>query len=130
MCILDYLNFFRRMATELTDEHLLNLSKRITGEEELMDLGIKVLDLPRRTIQSALSDKKEIQPAAFKILNSWQEKQENAEEAFITLCTLLRKNNMNQLATELNSSFKDSYRIHSALSDNSTYALTILTNHY
>ena len=47
---------FCRMATELTDEHLLNLPKRITGEEQLMDLGIKVLDLPRRTIQSALSD--------------------------------------------------------------------------
>ena len=38
----------------LTDEHVLELSERITGETELMDLGIKVLGLPDFIIKTAL----------------------------------------------------------------------------
>ena len=92
-----------------------------------MDLAVKVLNLPRRLVQSALHDKKEIQPASLKVLKTWQEKQENAQEAFSTLCASLRKNNMNQLASELSGSTKAS-RIPSKLSESSeyfTYSLNI-----
>ena len=124
MGILHNLKFSDRMAAELTDKRLLNLSKRVTSEGQLMDLGIKVLDLPRDAIQSALYDKKEIQPAAFKVLHSWHQKHENAEEAFIKLRMSLRQNRMNLLAAEL-SSPGQGCRIPSKLSEHSMFVLFI-----
>ena len=108
------------MAVELTDELLLNLSKRITDEEELMDIGVKVLRLPEYEIQSALHDKKDIQPAAQKVFKSWLKKQENREKAFTAIRRSLQENGMNLLANVLSSSVQGS-RIRPKLSDNSGY---------
>ena len=85
----------------MTDEHVLELSKRITGEEELMDLGIKVLRLPEFVIKTALYNKKEIQPASHDVLSNWLKQQNNRREACTDLHTGLRKCGMNQLASLL-----------------------------
>ena len=87
--------------TGLTDEHIVDLSKRITCESELVNLGVKVLKLPKFIIRAAIYNKKEIQDAAHEVLNTWLKKQENREEAFNNLQSALLENEMNQLAAEL-----------------------------
>ena len=80
---------------------MLELSKRITGEEELMNLGIKVLGLPDFLIKTALYNKKEIQFATYDVLSNWLQQQNNRREAFIKIHAGLIRAEMNQLATEL-----------------------------
>ena len=58
----------------LEDSHILDLSKRITSDEELSTLGVKGLGLPAFDIQSALYDNKRIQPAAYEVLSTWRTK--------------------------------------------------------
>ena len=82
----------------LEDVDILELSDRITSEQELMNLGVKVLNLPDFKVQSALYDKKELQPATQKILRSWRKAQTNKHEAYQILCKELRKHKMNMLA--------------------------------
>ena len=84
----------------LTDEHILELSKGITEEEELMVLGIKVLNLPKYVIKKAMYQK-EIQPATHEVLSRWVNKENNRQEAYINLYEGLRKAEMNHLAAEL-----------------------------
>ena len=86
----------------LTDEHVLELSKRITSEEELMDLGIKVLGLPDFLIKTAFYDNREkMQPATHEILSRWLKQQNSRREAYINLHAGLKKCEMSQLAAEL-----------------------------
>ena len=77
---------------------MLELSKRITGEEELTVLGINVLKVPDFVIKTALYNKKEIQLATHEILSTWLKQQCSRQEAFINLHTGLKKFEMNQLA--------------------------------
>ena len=67
----------------LTDKHVLELSKRITRESELMDLGIKVLELPDYVTKTALFNKKEIQDATYDVLSTWLKEQKNRQEAYM-----------------------------------------------
>ena len=90
-----------RVSGSLTDAHILDLSKRITGESELMDLGIKVLKQPDFVIKTALFNKKEIQDATYEVLSTWEKGQNSRREAYINLHTGLRENGMKQLAAEL-----------------------------
>ena len=69
----------------LEDAHILELSEKITCDTDLMELGVKVLKLPECKIESAIFDKKEIQPAAHKVLRSWLRKQSDRHEAYNTL---------------------------------------------
>ena len=79
----------------------MDLSKRITSEEELLTLGIKGLELPDFKIKSALYDNKHIQSAAYEVLSFWRQKYESSHEAFQNLIAALVKVEMNQLAAEL-----------------------------
>ena len=85
----------------LEDFHILELSKRITSEEELLTLGVKGLGLPDFKIQSALYDKKCIQPAAYEVLCTWQQQQESKYAGYQNLILALEKVEMNQLAAVL-----------------------------
>ena len=85
----------------LEDSHILDLSKRITSEEDLLTLGIKGLALPKFKIRSALYDNKHIQSAAYEVLSFWRQKYESSHEAFQNLIAALVKAEMNQLAAEL-----------------------------
>ena len=108
------------MVVELTDELLLNLSKRITNEEELMDLGVKVFRGSQITSYNQLfMIREEIQPAAQKVLKYWLKKQENREKALTAMRTSLQENEMNLLVDVLSSSVQGS-RNSQELPDNST----------
>ena len=85
----------------LEDSHILDVSKRITSEEELLMLGVKGLGLPNFKIQSALYDKKRILPAAYEVLSTWRKQQESGHDDYPNLISALEKVEMNQLAAEL-----------------------------
>ena len=85
----------------LTDEHIVNLSERITREYELVELGVKALKLPAYIIDAAKYNKKEIQDAAREVLQTWCKEQTNREEALVKLQAGLKKCEMNSLAEEL-----------------------------
>ena len=90
------------ISAELKDSHLVELSTRITSQQELMNLGIKGLNLPRHTIQSALYNHRDsIQDAAYAVISDWVLQYETRSKAFATLVACLQKCKMRQLATEL-----------------------------
>ena len=47
-------HFFSCTVDTLEDSHVLNLSQRITSEQELRDLGTKALKVPEHIINTAL----------------------------------------------------------------------------
>ena len=85
----------------LEDSHILNLSEKITSDEELMKLGVKGLELPDFKIKSALYDNKHIQSAAYEVLSAWRKQYESSQEAFQNLIAALVKVEMKQLVAEL-----------------------------
>ena len=85
----------------LTDSAVLDLSKRITNEAELVELGVDVLNLPDHIIDAAVYNKKEIQSAAHTVLRTWMKKQTNRQEAYTTLCAELRRYEKNELCALL-----------------------------
>ena len=91
------------IAGTLEDSHILYLSKRITSEQKLMDLGVIVLNLPDFNIKSALCDHKDsIQSAAYDVLSTWLEKQYDRQTAFTTLhAALLKCDAFRSVAAEL-----------------------------
>ena len=57
------------ISESLLDEHVLDLSKRITNDDELMEFGIKVLNFPKETIKQQRHDHRDsIQAAARELL--------------------------------------------------------------
>ena len=70
------------MATDLTDSSVLELSERITSEEELMNLGVKGLRLPQHKILQAITNNKRIQSAAHDVLSTWFKQQTDRHEAY------------------------------------------------
>ena len=84
----------------LEDAHILELSTRISSTQDLLNLGINGLNLPRHTIQSAVHYHKDsIQEAAYTVLTSWANQQETVAEAYINIVAALKQCKMNQLAT-------------------------------
>ena len=90
------------VSDSLQDEHVLELSKRITSAEELMDLGIKGLGLPDFKIKTAMYDHSDsIQAATYELLSTWLKKQTDRREAYKNMCAGLKRAEMNQLAANL-----------------------------
>ena len=86
----------------LEDSHILELSTRISSTQDLLNVGIYGLNLPRHTIQSAVYNHKDsIQEAAYTVLTTWANQQETKAEAYLNIITAFKKCKMNQLATEL-----------------------------
>ena len=79
------------IAGTLEDSHILDLSRRITCEDELMELGVKVLKLSDFKIKSALHNKKPIQLAAHELLSTWFKQQSDRQTADTALHVALRK---------------------------------------
>ena len=74
------------VSDSLQDEHVLDLSKRITNGEELMDFGIKCLGLPDFKIKTAMYDHSDsIQAATYELLSTWMKKQTDRQEAYKNL---------------------------------------------
>ena len=86
----------------LDDTHVFELSKRITSESELRNLGITGLRLSKYIIHAAMTDHpRHIQDAAYDVISEWVKQQENMEVAYKTLLQCLKRCQMNQLMAEL-----------------------------
>ena len=82
----------------LEDVHILELSKRITNEPDLMELGVKILQLPDFKVKTALYNKKEIQLATHEVISDWSKQQTNRFEAYTALKKALEKSKFTSLA--------------------------------
>ena len=88
-------------SDSLQDEHVLELSKKITNDDELMDFGIKVLNFPKETIKAAMFDHRDsIQAAARELLFIWLSQQPSRHEAYVNLQTGLIRTQMNHLTVK------------------------------
>ena len=86
----------------MEDSHILDLSKRITNEQELMELGVKALKIPDFIIKSALyNNRTSIQSASHDVLSTWRKQQSDKYTAYTTLHTALRDCDLNFLAAGL-----------------------------
>ena len=90
------------LSDELDDSHVFELSRRITSESELVNLGINGLKLREYIIDAALfRHPKDIQDAAHDVLSEWVKRRANMVDAYQDLLTSLKHCKMNQLATDL-----------------------------
>ena len=85
----------------LEDEHIWKLAERITDEQQLNDIGLKVLHIPSSKIESSLTDKKNINLAARSVLRTWVSDQNNRCEAYTNLVSGLGSNGFKDLARKL-----------------------------
>ena len=86
----------------LDDSHVLELSRRITSETELLNLGINGLRLREYVIDAAMyRHPKEIQNAAHDVLTEWVKRQSNRVDAYHSLLKCLKQCEMNELARDL-----------------------------
>ena len=77
---------------KLTDEMMLNLSRRITSEEELRALGTKGLRIPEYKIATHLRDyHNKITLAAHHVIKDWRKTVADPFQAYSLLCEALRK---------------------------------------
>ena len=84
----------------------------MTSEQDLMNLGIKGLNIPRHKIQSTIHDKDSINDAAHHVISTWVGQQNNRSEAYLNLISGLQKCRMNQLASELKQWVEGAVDIH------------------
>ena len=90
------------LSDELDDAHVLELSRRITSESELLNLGINGLRLREYIIDAALfRHPKDIQDAAHYVLREWVKRQSNRVDAYHSLLKCLKQCEMNELARDL-----------------------------
>ena len=85
----------------LEDANIWNLAKVISSKQQLRDLGLNILKVPAKTIDSALHNEREIENAANKVLQTWYQNQRNRQEAYKNLYTALLNNGWKLLAGEL-----------------------------
>ena len=79
----------------------MELSKRITNDDELMELGIKVLNFPKDTIKQTRHDHRDsIQAATHELLSKWLKKQPTRQEAYMNLQAGLKRAQMHHLTVE------------------------------
>ena len=90
------------ISDSLQDEHILELSKRITNDDELTEFGIKVLMFEEDTIKATMFDHSgSIQAATHKLLSTWRKQQPSSQKAYMVLQAGLKRAKMNQLASNL-----------------------------
>ena len=83
----------------LEDSHVLNLSQRITSEQDLRIFGTNGLRVPEHVIDTALYNYRTcIQDAAHSVLSMWLKQQPNRQEAYMNLQAGLKRAQMNELA--------------------------------
>ena len=100
--LLIFFCIIEKSCTSFPDEHVLELSKRITSGEELYNLGVKVLHLKEFKIKTVLYDhSNSIQAATHKLLSTWLTEQKDRQEAYSNLLTQMRTYQMNELAGDL-----------------------------
>ena len=88
----------------MEDVHVWELAQRITDENELRHLGLKILKVPANEIDSALTNERDIREAALVVLKTWYKNQQSKEEAYRNLYTELVNNRRQLWANELKQS--------------------------
>ena len=80
----------------------MNLSQRITSEQDLRELGTNALGVPEHIIDTALYNHRTcIQDAAHDVLSTWRKQYQSSQEAYLGLLTGLRRAQKGQLAALL-----------------------------
>ena len=69
---------------------MLKLSKRINSESELRDLATLGIGVPDPTIGKNLTNKNDINMAAYNVIMDWRKGQDNYKIAYVNLCEALR----------------------------------------
>ena len=87
---------------------MLEMCERVTSKKELRDLGSRVLNLPERTIQTALHDNRTICDATYDVLSSWRKQHQRGQDAYYILYTGLRRCGMYQWAAQMQALARES----------------------
>ena len=94
--------FISQITENLTDIHVLKLAERVTNVNDLQQLGVEILDLPKYTVDAAVTNSRNsIQSAVYDVLRTWMKRQSTRREAYDTLMKALLENKWDNLATEL-----------------------------
>ena len=81
---------------------MLKIAERVTNVNDLMMLGVEILDLPKYTVDAAVTNhRNSIQSAVYDVLRTWMRRQNTRREAYDTLMKGLLENKWDNLATEL-----------------------------
>ena len=81
---------------------MLKIAERVTNVNDLMMLGVEILDLPKYTVDAAVTNhRNSIQSAVHDVLRTWMRRQNTRREAYDTLMKGLLENKWDNLATEL-----------------------------
>ena len=90
--------------------HIWDLARRVTSEEELLNLGRDVLQLPEYVIRSALSENRYANTAV-NVLEIWRKNQGTLEKAYRSLYNALLDNGWREIAQELRQSDQEGKHI-------------------
>ena len=102
-------NSHSNISGSLEDVLIWKVAKWITSTHQLWDLGLEVLMVSAKDVQSALTNKDNIVLAANDILHVWVSGQGARQEAYTNLLSRLRKHrNFTDLATDLTKWVEDS----------------------
>ena len=89
-------------GSKLLDTHIVLLSKKLTNQGMLIDVGCRGLKLGYHDIDAAISNNQnDIQSAAYRVLQIWLRKQRNRTEAYRNLCAALQECQMQMLVDQL-----------------------------
>ena len=94
----------------LSDALIVELSDRISTTEKLKKLCITVLELPRYTFESAVTNNpRSIQSAAYDVLSLWEKQQNNRKEAYSKLQAALGDSELSNLVDSLSRWMENSH---------------------
>ena len=91
-------------AGTLEDAHLLEVAQRITDKSELRHLGLNILKVPANKVDSTLTNERDIQDAAYTVLQTWYHNQQSRQDAYKSLYRELVNNGRQLWANELKQS--------------------------
>ena len=96
-----FLNIYL-ISDSLEDKQLLEFSEKITNKNDLRKLGVKVLQISNRCVETACENNpRDIQSAVQDVLKQWLLTQDNREIAYSNLVKNLHKSDFKILAKEL-----------------------------
>ena len=69
----------------------LNLSKQIATQQELRNLATLGLGMKSYVIDTNLTNERDINEAAYKVISQWDESKEDKRAAYTELCDILKR---------------------------------------
>ena len=87
-----------------TDVNLVNLSNCITKPKVLRTLAVVGLKMKRKTVDTHLQNKSDINEAAYEVLNEWMNSQANEMQAYTNICKALTEAQLEHLKSSFTES--------------------------